>query len=90
MAKESCTAVASREEHLFHDDDYTQWTLVKAVILGILIGMGLMAYCFWRCGCRRKPQMVTESVQAPVRYTWYTASPRFVPLPEREHGSWRG
>ena len=82
VAKASCTAVSfPRGDHM--------WTLVKTVILGILIGMTLMAYCFWHCGCRRKPTTATMSTQAPVRYAWHNATPRFVPLPELMHGGWR-
>ena len=36
----------------------------------------------------RKPATRTMVVQAPDRYTWWTADRRFVPLPERSHGVW--
>ena len=62
--------------------------LIAVILLAIGVAVG------WRLRGKfdemRKGAKKTRAVQvqSQTRYTWWTETPRFVPLPERESGAW--
>ena len=87
-AADSCTALATRAEH-FCDEGYSTWTLLKVMMLGVAIGMMLMAACpWWTKGDLKRGEKRSVKTQSQTRYAWDRSEPRFVPLAERDQGVW--
>ena len=70
-------------------EKYLFWLLVL-FLLGLVIGLALMACCC--CGLRawerQKVETQSRSTQSQVTYTRWKSQPRFHPLPDESHGGW--